>query len=64
MKEGLNIAKWVRQVQGEMNKVTWPSRQETLLATLMVLIFSLIMSLFFLAADQVVSFLVRLALGA
>ncbi|MDI9314138.1 MAG: preprotein translocase subunit SecE [Hydrotalea sp.] len=64
MKNGLNIATWVRQVIGEVNKVTWPSRQETMMATLMVLLFSVAMSIFLLLADQIISRLIRLVLGS
>ncbi|MGI9462138.1 MAG: preprotein translocase subunit SecE [Alphaproteobacteria bacterium] len=63
MKNGLNIATFVRQIIGEMNKVNWPSRQETLMATLMVLVFSIIVSLFLLLADQVFAKLVRWVVG-
>jgi preprotein translocase subunit SecE len=55
---------FVQQVRSEVAKVTWPSRKETLVTTLMVLVMVLIASVFFLVADQILSFLVTLLLGA
>jgi preprotein translocase subunit SecE len=42
---------FVRQVKAEMDKVTWPTRPETLQTTIMVLIMTTILALFFLAVD-------------
>ncbi len=42
---------FVRQVRAEMAKVTWPTRSETLQTTVMVLIMTTILALFFLAVD-------------
>ncbi|MBX3596220.1 MAG: preprotein translocase subunit SecE [Rhizobiaceae bacterium] len=54
---------FVQQVRGEAGKVTWPSRRETLISTVMVLVFSLIAMAFFFAADQVMAFAVEMILG-
>ena len=59
----LNPLKYLQEVRQEVNKVTWPSRQEVLISTLMVLIIVALASLFFLAADQVISWLVQLMLS-
>jgi preprotein translocase subunit SecE len=59
----LNPLKYLQEVRQEVNKVTWPSRQEVLISTLMVLILVALASLFFLAADQVISWLVQLMLS-
>jgi preprotein translocase subunit SecE len=58
-------AEFVNQVRQEVSKVTWPSRKETLLTTMMVLFIAVIASIFFLAADSVLSFVVGkiLAIG-
>ncbi|HAE01967.1 MAG TPA: preprotein translocase subunit SecE [Rhodospirillaceae bacterium] len=58
-----NPAQFVRQVRQEANKVTWPTRKETGVATLMVFVMVVIMALFFLAVDGVIAFLVQLILG-
>ena len=52
-----------RQVRQEANKVTWPSRKETLVTGAMVFIMVMIFGAFFLAVDQVLSLAVRLLLG-
>ncbi len=58
-----NPFEFVQQVRSEVSKVTWPSRKETMITTVMVLIMSVLASLFFLAADQVLSSVVSLVLG-
>lgn len=59
----LNPLKYLQEVRQEVNKVTWPSRQEVLISTLMVLVLVALASVFFLAADQVISWLVQLMLS-
>ena len=54
---------FIRQVRQEVSKVTWPTRKETGVTTVMVLIFVVIMALFFLLVDQVIGWVVRLVLG-
>ena len=44
---------FLRQVRAEGQKVTWTSRGETTISTIMVLIMVAIMSLFFFSVDQV-----------
>lgn len=60
---GANPVKFMQEVRQEVSKVTWPSRQETLISTVMVLIMVTLASLFFLAADQLISWLVTLMLS-
>ena len=52
--------KFLQEVRQEVAKVTWPTRQETLISTIMVLIMVLVATIFFLVADQVIAFLVQL----
>lgn len=47
--------KFVRDVRAEAKKVTWPTRKETVITTIMVFIFVVAMSLFFLAADAIIA---------
>jgi len=56
-------AQFVRQVRQEGSKVTWPSRKETGVATLMVFVMVTLMALFFLLVDQILSFGVQYILG-
>lgn len=51
----LNPVKFLQEVRQEVSKVTWPSRQETLISTVMVLAMVALASVFFLAADQIIS---------
>jgi preprotein translocase subunit SecE len=54
---------FLQQVRTETAKVTWPSRRETIISTVMVLVFAFIAAIFFFAADQVMAFAVELILG-
>lgn len=58
-----NVAGFVQQVRQEAGKVTWGTRKETFSATMVVLVMVLIASLFFLAVDGVISFIIRSLLG-
>lgn len=55
--------KFIQEVRAETEKVTWPSRRETAITTVMVFIMSALAAVFFLFADQVIRFLVTLVLG-
>ncbi|SDG58656.1 MULTISPECIES: preprotein translocase subunit SecE [Thalassobaculum] len=56
-------AQFVRQVRQEVSRVTWASRKETAVATLMVFIMVLLASVFFFVVDQVLAWGVQLVLG-
>ena len=58
-----NPIEFVREVRAEVAKVTWPTRRETMVTTSMVFVFVVIAALFFLVADKIISFIVRLVLG-
>ena len=51
------------QQRSEVGKVVWPTRNETLISTAMVLVMVIFASLFFLAADQIIQFFVGLILS-
>jgi len=53
----------MQQVRTEVAKVTWPTRRETVITTVMVLLMSVAAALFFLAADWVLSTIVTFVLG-
>tara|TARA_B100000686_G_C16347304_1_gene741051 strand:+ start:46 stop:258 length:213 start_codon:yes stop_codon:yes gene_type:complete len=59
----INPGEFVQQVRREMAKVTWPSRRETMVTTMMVFIFVAISAVFFLIVDQILSFGVKQILG-
>ena len=56
---------FIRQVQAETKKVVWPTRRETIMTGVMVVIMTTILALFFLGVDSffnaVVSALLKLA---
>lgn len=56
---------FIQEVRQEVSKVVWPSRRETTVTTIMVFIMVFLAAIFFLLADQVLSFAVGqlLALG-
>jgi len=54
---------FLQQVRSEAAKIVWPTRRETAISTVMVLIMVVLASLFFLVADQVMSFGVSYLLG-
>ena len=56
-------AKFVREVRGEVAKVTWPSRKETLVTTGLVLAMAAVTAIFFFVVDQVIGLGVRALFG-
>lgn len=54
---------FLQQVRSETSKVTWPSRRETVISTLMVLAMVVFAALFFFGADQLISWLLSLVLS-
>lgn len=58
-----NPITFLQQVRQEVSKVTWPSRNEVLISTVMVLVLVVAASIFFLVADQIISWLVGLMLS-
>jgi preprotein translocase subunit SecE len=54
--------KFLQEVRTETQKVTWPSRRETMITTVMVFIMVTAASIFFLVADQLIRFLITLVL--
>ena len=58
-----NQIQFLQQVRQETSKVTWPSRNEVLISTIMVIVLVAFASLFFLLADQLISWLVGLMLS-
>ncbi|MEM6649590.1 MAG: preprotein translocase subunit SecE [Pseudomonadota bacterium] len=53
----------MRQVRDEGQKVTWTSRNETLVSTIMVLIMVAIASVFFFLVDQILRWIVPIILN-
>lgn len=60
-----NVApsEFIRQVRQEASKVTWASRKDTITSTMVVLVMVLIASVFFLAVDAGIFYIVQAILG-
>ena len=58
-----NPFEFIQEVRNEGAKVTWPSRRETVVTTLMVLLMVLLASLFFVSVDQALRLIVRAILS-
>ncbi len=58
-----NPMEFIEQVRSETSKVTWPTRKETVITTIMVMIMVFFASMFFLGADYLLSSVVGLVLG-
>ena len=54
-----NPGEFIRQVQAEMRKVVWPTRQETTTTAMFVAILMVLLAVFFLGIDSVFGFVVN-----
>ena len=54
---------FIRQVRTEASKVSWPSRRETMLTAMMVVIMTVMLGLFFFGVDQIFSRIVQALLS-
>ncbi len=50
---------FIRQVRAETAKVVWPTTRETVTTTIMVLIMTSVLAIFFLGLDAAFSFVVK-----
>lgn len=55
--------KFLQEVRAETDKVTWPTRRETLITTIMVGIMVAVSSILFLIADQIIRLAITFVLG-
>jgi preprotein translocase subunit SecE len=59
----VNPGEFFKQVRVETGKVVWPTRRETMMTALMVVIMTTILGAFFFGVDSAFSALVRSLLG-
>lgn len=52
-----------RQVRQEIAKVSWPTRKEVIITSVMVFIISVLAAIFFLMVDGSIAFLINLILS-
>jgi len=57
------IVRFVRETVGELRKVSWPSRQEAINLTIIVIIVMVATSIFLYSVDLVAARLLTLAIG-
>jgi preprotein translocase subunit SecE len=55
--------KFLQEVRSEADKVTWPTRRETMITTIMVFVMVAVASVLFLVADQVIRMFITFILG-
>ena len=58
----INPLKFIQEVKQEAFKVSWPTKKEVALGSLMVFVLATIASIFFLLLDQIYKFLLDLML--
>ena len=54
-----SIVGFVQEVRSEASKVTWPTRRELVISTIMVVIMVVVASMFFLGVDAVLKWAVE-----
>jgi preprotein translocase subunit SecE len=55
--------KFLQEVRAETDKVTWPTRRETAISTVMVFVMVALASILFLVADQIIRIVITFILG-
>lgn len=58
-----NPLMFFRQIKAEGKRVTWPTRQETIVSTIAVFIMVTIASIFLYFADQIIAWAIRFIMG-
>jgi preprotein translocase subunit SecE len=59
----LSPFKFLQEVRTEADKVTWPTRRETFITTIMVFVMVAVASIFFTVADQLIRIVITYILG-
>jgi preprotein translocase subunit SecE len=62
-KKPFNPLRFFSEVRQEGRKVTWTSRQETIVSTIMVVIMATLAAIFFFAVDSLISWIINTLLG-
>ena len=59
----VNPGEFLRQVRAETAKIVWPTRKETIMTAVMVVIMTSLLALFFFGVDSAFSAIVQALLG-
>ena len=62
IKKMINPFKFIQSVKQEAFRVTWPTRKDVMVGTLMVFVLATIAAIFFLLLDQIYKFLLDIIL--
>ena len=55
----MNIVKFIEEVKEENKKIVWPTRDSVVQASIVVIVFSVVVSLFFFGVDQFFGFIMQ-----
>jgi preprotein translocase subunit SecE len=58
-----NPAQFIQEVRQEANKVTWPTRKESGISTVMVFVMVIVFAIFFMVVDWALQLGVKAVLG-
>ena len=59
----ISPAQFIQEVRQETSKVTWPTRKETTISTVMVFVMVIVSAIFFMIVDKALQFGVKFVLG-
>ena len=59
----VNLVEFTRETQREVQKVTWPTRKETIMTTIMIVVMALMAGVFFFVVDSIIGFGIGRILG-
>ena len=59
----VNPGEFLRQVRSETAKIVWPTRRETMMTALMVVIMTSLLGIFFFGIDSLFALIVKTLLG-
>ena len=60
---GREFRQFAQAARVELRKVVWPSREDTVRTTIMVIAFAIVMGLFFWILDMILTWMIRLLTG-
>jgi preprotein translocase subunit SecE len=57
------IPEFIREVKQEVSRVTWPTRKELTMTTVMVFLMAFVVAIFFFVVDEALATAIRVVLG-
>ncbi|MBI1274324.1 MAG: preprotein translocase subunit SecE [Alphaproteobacteria bacterium] len=57
------IVEFGREVKREAQKITWPSRKETMVTTVMIVVMAVLVAIFFFFVDKLIGSFITYILG-